>query len=270
MMMGFESGDITIDHNNPHAPTNNAVSEAGSDARGGHQTVDLVDELADELADDLVDEGSSVGLFAGDEGGLDRAERDCLVYLLKHNYLSNAQRPSAWQTLMDSEPAIRSRLNDLYLVLHVDLEAQVAYKRQAVPDHGAANFPTLLVDRAYNREQTILLVYLRERLHQQRASTDGPVLVDREDMTDRVDEFRDADDTDLYAAQRRAENAIDALTKMGILEASDDGDRYAISPVLDSLMPLQRLQELLAWMRSSTSPSDSGGSSMPDQSGGEA
>jgi len=197
--------------------------------------------------DDTV-ESSSVALFAGDEGGLSREQRDCLVYLLKNHYLSHEQKPPLWQVLMDHQPAIRARLNNLYLTLHVDREGQVAYKRQALPDNGGPNFPTLLHDRAYSREQTILLVYLRERLHRQRAADSGQVLVDREDMVDRVVEFKADDDTDLYGAQKRAETAIESLTSMGVLSGSADNDRFTISPVLDSLMPLARLQELLEWL----------------------
>lgn len=199
--------------------------------------------------DDYLIEPSSVALFSGDEGGLTREQRDCLVYLLKNHYLSHDQKPGMWQTLMEHQPLIRSRLNDLYLTLHVDLQGQVAYKRQAVPDHSGATFPTLLHDRAYNREQTILLVYLRERLHRQRASNGGQVLVDREDMLDRVAEFRADDDTDLAGGQKRAENAIEALKSMGVLYSSADSERFTISPVLDSLMPLARLQQLLEWLR---------------------
>jgi hypothetical protein len=220
---------------------------------------DVIDEADRDRATDEVDdcddyeiERASVALFSRDEGTLTREQRGCLVYLLKNHYLSHDQKPAVWQTLMENQPLIRSRLNDLFLTLHVDLEGQVAYKRQAVPDHGGAAFPTLLHDRAYNREQTILLVYLRERLHRQRAGNEGQVLVDREDMLDRVAEFRADDDTDVYGAQKRAENAIDALKSMGVLYDNAESERFTIAPVLDSLLPLPRLQELLEWLRSET------------------
>jgi hypothetical protein len=243
----------TIDNSNDDVAVDDP-DDNSSHGRWDDDTTTVDDVDYDD--DDLV-ERSSVALFAGDEGGLSREQRDCLVYLLKNHYLSHDQKPTMWQVLMEHQPAIRARLNDLYLNLHVDLEGQVAYKRQAAPDNGGPNFPTLLHDRAYNREQTILLVYLRERLHRQRAAGDGQVLVDREDMIDRVLEFKAADDTDLSGAQTRATNSIDALKKMGVLYGSADSDRFTISPVLDSLMPLARLQELLEWLRAETARTDS-------------
>ena len=94
------------------------------------------------IDDDYDIKRSSAALFAGDEGGLSRGQRDCLIYLLKNHYLSHDQRPALWQVLMEHQPTIRSRLNDLYLTLHVDIEGQVAYKRRAVPDDGGDNFTT--------------------------------------------------------------------------------------------------------------------------------
>jgi hypothetical protein len=195
-------------------------------------------------------EGSTVALFAGDEGGLSRDVRTCLVFLLKHRYLSRDTRPDLWAVLMLNEPSLRSRLNDLFLTLHVDLDGEVAYKRQAVPDSGNARFPTLLHDAAYTREETILLVHLRERLHRERAAGVDAVLVDADDLLDRVAEFRGADETDIAGERRRAENAVESLKKMAVLRETRDDNRLRVSPVLDSLMPLPRLNELLGWLRS--------------------
>lgn len=252
-MTTTENDDTIVDEHHRSSDSrrdDDDTTAAGDDVFDGQDIGTGTDGVDD--YDNFAIERSSVALFSGDEGGLTREQRDCLVYLLKNHYLSHDQKPAMWQTLMEHQSDIRARLNDLYLTLHVDLEGQVAYKRQAVPDHGGANFPTLLHDRAYNREQTILLVYLRERLHRQRAADGGQVLVDREDMLDRVAEFRADDDTDLAGGKRRAENAIDALKSMGVLYGSADSERFTISPVLDSLMPLPRLQELLEWLRTET------------------
>jgi hypothetical protein len=39
---------------------------------------------------------------------------------------------------------------------------------------------------------------------------------------------------------------------MGVLYDNADSERFTIAPVLDSLLPLPRLQELLEWLRSET------------------
>ena len=193
-------------------------------------------------------ESSTVALFTGDRGGLSRPQRDCLVYLLKHRYVSHDQRPDLWNVLVEHRPLIESRLNDLFLSLQVDLVGQVAYKRQAVPDNPTKSFPTLLHDSAYTREETVVLVFLRGKLQRERAAGGGPALVDREELLERVAEFRAPDATDLVAEQRRAEKTIDALVKMDVLYAGSEQDRFVISPVLDSLMPLAKLQELRDWL----------------------
>lgn len=217
-------------------------------------------------------ESSSVALFAGDAGGLSFEQRRCLVRLLKERYISRDAQPELWDVLTRNEETMRSRLNDLFLTLHVDREGEVAYKRQAIPDDSTRRFPTLLHDTAYNREETILLVYLRERLQRERAAGAETVLVDLEDLLERVVQFRPADATDLAADSRRANNAVEALRKSGVLHASGEADRFTVSPVLDSLMPLPRLQQLLDWLRSEAgkNPQDTGDDGQePDRTGGD-
>lgn len=194
-------------------------------------------------------DSSSVALFAGDDGRLSFGQRRCLVRLLKDRYLSRHTHPELWEILVEHRDLLSSRLNDLFLTLHVDLQGEVAYKRQAIPDSGPTRFPTLLHDTAYTREETVLLVHLRERMQRERASGTESVVVDREDLVDRVAEFRRPDATDLAGERGRAEKAVEALRSMGVLHNTADEDRLTVSPVLDSLMPLARLQELLEWLR---------------------
>jgi len=204
---------------------------------------------------------SSVALFSGDAGGLPFEQRRCLIRILKERYLSKDAHPDLWEVLVRNEDVLRSRLNDLFLTLHVDRESEVAYKRQAVPDESQKRFPTLLHDTAYTREETVLLVYLRERLQRDRAAGADTVLVDLEELVERVAEFRPADMTDLAAESKRANNAVEALKKSGVLLATTEAERFTVSPVLDSLLPLPRLKELLDWLRT-----ESGGTPPPRES----
>ena len=116
-------------------------------------------DAEDAAAEDAV-EPTSLSLFEGDEGGLSFDQRKTLVSLLKHRYISAARHPSEWRALLDCEVLMKSRLNDMFLDLHIDRTRQVAFKRQAVPEGGDRQFPTLLYDPAYTREETILLVFL--------------------------------------------------------------------------------------------------------------
>lgn len=199
-----------------------------------------------ELADgDL--ESSSLSLFEGDEGGLTLDQRKALVSLLKHRYISGARLPTEWRTLVESEIVLRARLNDLFLDLHIDRSRQIAFKRQAVPE-GEGRFPTLLHDFAYTREETILLVFLRQRFRSERADGADDVLIDREELLEQVAHFRPAHATDQAGDARKSENSIESLRRAGILLRTADEHRFMVSPVIEVLLPLPRLAELLDWL----------------------
>lgn len=196
--------------------------------------------------DELTAADDSLSLFEGDEGGLTLEQRKTLVCVLKQRYISCAQHPAEWRTLMESEVVIKSRLNDLFLDLHVDRRYEVAFKRQAQPE-GGGRFPTLLHDLAYTREETILLIFLRQRFRSERAGGQETVLVDHDELLDIVERFRPAHATDRSGDARRTTNAVDALTRARILLKTADPSRYRISPVIEVLLPLERLTELLQW-----------------------
>ncbi|MBM7519976.1 DUF4194 domain-containing protein [Nocardioides nitrophenolicus] len=196
---------------------------------------DDLDEVADE---------TSVSLFEGDEGGLEYAQRHALVTLLKQRFISARTHPRDWQVLVENERVIRSRLNDLFLDLQVDPTREVAWKRQATSET-ASRFPTLLHDTAWSREETLVLVHLRDRLRAGLASGDARVYIDREDIVEYVASFRPAHATDEAGDEKRARNAVTSIIKAGLLIGSASEDRYEISEAVEPLLPLELLQELL-------------------------
>ena len=201
--------------------------------------------------DELLDE-TSVSLFEGDEGGLEYAQRHALVALLKQRFISARTHPRDWQVLVEHERVLRSRLNDLFLDLAVDRHREVAWKRQAVSET-AKRFPTLLYDAAWSREETLVLVHLRDRLRAGHAGGDARVFVDREDVVDYVASFRPAHATDEAGDEKRARNAIVGVVKAGLLIGAGGDDRFEISEAVESLLPLELLQELLEALQSATS-----------------
>lgn len=196
---------------------------------------DDLDEVADE---------NSVSLFEGDEGGLEYAQRHALVTLLKQRFISARTHPRDWQVLVENERVIRSRLNDLFLDLQVDPTREVAWKRQATSET-ASRFPTLLHDTAWSREETLVLVHLRDRLRAGLASGDARVYIDREDIVEYVASFRPVHATDEAGDEKRARNAVTSVVKAGLLIGSASDDRYEISEAVEPLLPLELLQELL-------------------------
>jgi hypothetical protein len=206
-----------------------------------HPEID--DEAIDEAIDEAVDEGS-FSLFEGDEGGLDHAQRRALVTLVKQRFISARTHPRDWLVLVEHERLIRSRLNDLFLDLQVDRAREVAWKRQATSETGS-RFPTLLYDAAWSREETIVLVHLRDRLRAGVASGDTRVFVDREDIVGHVASFRPAHATDVAGDDKRARNAITSIVKAGLLIGTASEERFEISEAVEPLIPLELLRELL-------------------------
>jgi hypothetical protein len=200
-------------------------------------------EAMGEFEADLAD-ASSVSLWEGDEGGLEYRQRRALVTLLKQRFISARTHPRDWQVLVEHERVLRSRLNDLFLDLQIDRAREVAWKRQAVSETGS-RFPTLLYDAAWSREETLVLVHLRDRLRAGAATGESRVFVDREDLVEYVASFRPAHATDEAGDEKRARNAVTSLAKAGLLIPGTSEDRFEISEAVEPLLPLELLQDLL-------------------------
>ncbi|WP_235734974.1 DUF4194 domain-containing protein [Nocardioides alcanivorans] len=212
-----------------------------------HDDWETDDPTAGDLVEDEYDD-ASVSLFEGDEGGLEFAQRQALVTLMKQRFISARTHPRDWQVLVEHERVLRSRLNDLFLDLAVDRTREVAWKRQATPETGG-RFPTLLHDSAWSREETIVLVHLRDRLRAGLASGDARVYIDRDDILDHIESFRPVHATDESGDEKRARNAVLNLNKAGLLISTASEERFEISEAVEPLLPLELLRELLETLR---------------------
>ncbi|SNS54549.1 protein of unknown function [Micrococcales bacterium KH10] len=188
----------------------------------------------------------SLAMFEGDTGTLYPEQRGCLHALLKHRYISADRHPEQWTVLLSHQELIKSRLNDLYLELHVDREYQVAFKRQARSETGD-RLPSLLSDISHQKEETIVMIYLRQKFFAQRQEGDNAVFVDRQSLIDEVADQRPEHATNRSMDQKRADKAIDNLNTTGVLLKTGDPDRFRISPIIEVLMPIEKLRALLAW-----------------------
>jgi len=198
--------------------------------------------------DDERDE-TSFALFEGDEGRLDEPQRRALVALLRHTYVSARTHADEWRAITDGEHQLRSRLNDLFLELHVDRDREVAWKRQARAESQRRTFPTLLRDVPYTREETIVLVYLRMRLRADARPGLDQVVVDRSEILGHVTGFLPAT-TDRTRDEARVAKAVDRLVTARILIRTTDPDRFRVASVVEVLLPLEQLRELDRWLRS--------------------
>ena len=187
-------------------------------------------------------------LFTGDTGQLSEDVRETLVTLLKRRYISSDRQPKDWRIVQENEAALRTRVNDMFLDLVIDPVYEVAYKRQTISDTGS-RFPTLLFDQAYNREETILLVHLRRIIRSSQQAGNDAIFVDRAVLIEEVGNFRPSSATNHVRDDRAAGNAVDSLIKNDILLRTDVDDRYRLSPIIEVLLPVERVQDLAAWLR---------------------
>ncbi|HET7325775.1 MAG TPA: DUF4194 domain-containing protein [Nocardioidaceae bacterium] len=193
--------------------------------------------------------GFGSSLWDGDEGTLTDRQRDTLVVLLKHEYISADTYTREYKTLTENPSVIRSMLNNLYLELHIDTGREIAYKRPVRSE--GRKFRTILHDASYNREETLLLVFLREQFRAEGAAGAVHVFVDTADMQDYVARFRPEHDTDEAGGRRKVDNAIVSLKKTKLIKAAAGGgdDRFEISRAIETLLPVDRLNTLLEALR---------------------
>lgn len=189
-------------------------------------------------------DGASYALFDADQGGLDAEQRRALVTIVKQRFISAETHPAEWKALLTDPDAVTTRLNDLFLTLHLDRDREVAWKRQAQPEGGGRPYPTLLYDAAWNREATIAMVFLRTKQRREAQSGNPTAFVDREDILDYIASARPASATDQSGDARRADRAIDDLYSAGLLRGRKTDDRFQIAGAIEALLPLDELLRL--------------------------
>lgn len=205
-------------------------------------------------------------LFNGDGGGLTLPQRVVLIKLVKQPYLSAAEHPDDWATLVESQPVITHRLHDLLLDLRIDAASRVAYKVAATLTEEVAA-PSLLRKTRWTANQTALLVVLRQRLRL-RATPSDPVFVDFEELVAAMTTLLPAH-VDESRPKTVTKAALESLGNLGVVKSAPGGDdRYWINPVLESLLPINKLRQLLdALSKSTPAQEDRRG---PDQNHPEA
>ena len=194
------------------------------------------------------DAPSTHAVFAGDEGSLDLEVRRALVVLMKHRFITSRSHPKEWRTVVVERQTIASRLNDLLLELKVDPEREVAYKRPVTSDTGVREFPTLLHDTTWPREETALLVYLRVRARAEQSRGEPVTRVSQTELLDYLRENRPPSATDQVKEERRAERAVGVLRTAGLLEKTGEDGVFRISPAVETMLPMTVLTELLRWL----------------------
>jgi hypothetical protein len=185
-------------------------------------------------------------LFAGDTGVLPYPARRALALVLQRRYVSAAAHPTEWKALLAHQNVLTSRCHDLFVELVVDRDYEIAYKRQVRED--GLSVPVLLKDEPYKRVETLLMLLARNRFRQEQGAGERTAHLDAEELVDYAAGFLAQDETNLAARRREIDNAIATLVREHVLTEVAAG-RYRVEPVVEILLPVERLRELTAWLR---------------------
>lgn len=187
------------------------------------------------------------GLYRGDSGELPLEARQVFVKLLSGPYIDSEQHPKIWPVLLRFEAQLRSRLADLFLELVLDVDAGVAFTRQA--DTGDLDTPILLGKSTLTFVETVLLLYLREKLME--ADVRGErATVGAVEIREQLSLYERAANTDRAGYTRKVNNAIEKMKQKNVLRklrASED--RFEVSPTLRLLFSAEEVRGLAVQYR---------------------
>jgi hypothetical protein len=195
---------------------------------------------------------------AGDR--LPESARRALVSLLMNRYVAKTRHRIAWEGILTYENDLRARLDEIYLDLIVDHDAEVAFKRQQDGD----DVPRVLRrEKTLTRDASFVLIFLR-REYEFADPDDGPVMVTRDQVGEFLRAYREEGDSDDARFSRRVDAAINTLIRpWQILEPDPAVDYlFAISPVVVPLIGVDEMRRLEAAFRQAVAAP--GSSSSPD------
>jgi Domain of unknown function (DUF4194) len=177
----------------------------------------------------------------GEPGGsrLTVEARRALTTLLINRFVTRSRNRSTWDALLVYESEIRERLADMSLLLVIDKDYEVAFKRQ----NPAEDAPRMLRrDKPLHRDTSLLLIYLRKE-HAYTDATDDPVVITRTQVGEFFRPFREDGDADEDKYERRVDAAIRAVTDLKLLTPDADVDYlFTVSP---AVVPLIGADEMM-------------------------
>ena len=171
-------------------------------------------------------------LWPGDTGTLSFASRRALARLLTGPLVHAHRQPEIWAAVISDEPALRSRLADVFLDLVLDHDAGIAFTRQ-VDTGGRVEVPAVLRTETLSHMDTVLLLHLRSELSV--AQPGERVIVDREDVAEQIDVYRSVIDSDRTRYTRKFDASWNRLKSYSLLSDTETENRAEVSPVLRHL-----------------------------------
>ncbi|OJU40720.1 MAG: hypothetical protein BGN97_05275 [Microbacterium sp. 69-10] len=198
----------------------------------------MTDIAADVLEADVTE---APGLWPGDAGTLTERSRRALLELVRGPYLSRARSAQNWSALLADEPAIRSRLNDLFLELVLDRDAEFAFVRNA--ESTDVQVPRAVRAESLTFLDTAMLLSLRHTLLNE--DRHGRVIIGQDELYEALDVYRTADRDATDFRKRLNASWSKMVNKLRVLHPIGE-DRAEISPVVRMLVGAEQVDALQA------------------------
>jgi hypothetical protein len=205
-------------------------------------------------------------VIPGDKGTLPVESRRVLVQLLRGPSVDVRRHAKLWPILLRDEDVITSRLHDIFLELVVDRDQGVAFTRQMAFEQ--LDIPILLRKAPLTFIESVLVLYLRQRLTQADAQGDRAV-VSNPEMLEHMSVFERQPNPDHAKFEKQSLNAIEKMKTLSLLHKLQGADeRYEVSPTLKLLFSAEDIQALTKAYTTSVSTSlegnDAGDESVAD------
>lgn len=199
------------------------------------ESTDLTEAIA-------IEQTTPGALYYGDQGELPLDTRRTLMQLLAGPALDAHLHSKLWLVLLRDETVVRRYLAALFLDLVIDRDTQVAFTRQA--DTGELEVPSLLRRVPLTFIDSVLLLYLRQRLTQASAQGERAV-VSLVEIIEYLTLYQRANNTDQAGFTKRIHAAVEKIKKYNVLrKIRSSEERFEISPTLKLLFSAEEIQNL--------------------------
>ncbi len=189
----------------------------------------------------LDDELDTNELYSGDLGSECFEVRQLLVYLLKGPYLFRDEKKQLWKALINHTQEIKVQLANLFLELFISEADGIAFVRPA--DTGDLDAPQLLPTYTYTFLDSVMLIFLRERLLHSQQRVEQALVTDDE-MVNTMRMFDPSVRNDEAKLRRKLETIQKRFTTRHLIMKVQGLDGFVISPILKYVFSATELSEL--------------------------
>ncbi|MBP3044839.1 DUF4194 domain-containing protein [Arthrobacter jiangjiafuii] len=189
-------------------------------------------------------------LFPGDTGTLPLKLRQALIRLLRGPYLDAASSDNVYNTVVDNQDELRTRLSELFLTLVIDEDRKVALLRPV--DMPEPHTAVLQRQREMTREETLLLLRMRLLLDRH-TGTGNDAVIARTDIVEIIEGYVDPGQRDAKQVEDLADAAIRKLVQERRLLLPTEVDNvWVISGALPLALPYEHIGDIVTFMQALT------------------